>query len=550
MTLEIKTISSLHKVYHDQAPNGGEQTGATMLQNEIYSYQIAVCSHAESDDGLNGGRLNAQVFLSSPAADSVTLRRVGHVPSQLPAYKDCDENVERTRAGLFPDPLFELDGSGLYGAEEQWHALWITIDSNRLAPGTYPIEITIENGIGDGKKSRASHFEITVLPAQPEKQKLIYTNWFHADCLYTHYGVAPFSEDHWRIIGNFMKCAASRGMNMILTPLFTPPLDTAVGGERPDIQLIGVEKTENGYLFDFSLLARWINLAKASGISYFEMSHLFTQWGAGHAPKIIVGGEKYFGWQTDAASEEYRDFLRQFLTRLDRFLTENGLCQNVYFHISDEPALEHLEAYSKASGIVREILGDKYPILDALSNYDFYQTGLVTTPIPSTDHFQTFYDNGVKGDLWTYYCCGQYKKVANRFFSMPSARNRILGVQLYKYNIKGFLQWGYNFWYSQFSLSKIDPYITTDSGGAFPSGDPFTVYPGKGGSAIASLRTEIFYEAIQDMNALNALEKKIGREKTLAVLEAGIPPITMEEYPTDPAWIIKKREEINRLLAE
>ena len=52
------------------------------------------------------------------------------------------------------------------------------------------------------------------------------------------------------------------------------------------------------------------------------------------------------------------------------------------------------------------------------------------------------------------------------------------------------------------------------------------------------------------MNALNALEKKIGREKTLAVLEAGIPPVTMEEYPTDPAWIIKKREEINRLLAE
>ena len=140
--------------------------------------------------------------------------------------------------------------------------------------------------------------------------------------------------------------------------------------------------------------------------------------------------------------------------------------------------------------------------------------------------------------------------MANRFFSTPSARNRILGVQLYKYNIKGFLQWGYNFWYSQFSLSEIDPYLTTDSGGAFPSGDPFTVYPGKGGSAIASLRTEIFYEAIQDMNALNALEKKIGREKTLAVLEAGIPPVTMEEYPTDPAWIIKKREEINRLLAE
>lgn len=549
MELEIRTISSLAKVYNDAPPACEQITGATMLQNEFYSYQIAVCCRP-GDEGPNIARLNSHFTVKSPIKDAVTLRRVGYVPAQLVAYSDCDEYLERTTSGIFPDPLFPIDGSGLYGMENTWHSLWVTVDSRNIKPGKYPIEIEVKNIYNGPELTKTSFFELEVLPALPEKQSLIYTNWFHADCLYTYYGVELFSEEHWRIIGNFMSLAASHGMNMILTPLFTPPLDTAVGGERPDIQLVGVSKTEDGYSFDFSLLDRWISLAQNCGIEYFEMSHLFTQWGAKHAPKIIIDGKKVFGWQTDAAGEEYTEFLTEFLSDLDRYLTEKGLCDKVYFHVSDEPSIAHLEAYAKASAIVRNVLGNKYPIADALSNYDFYKTGLVTTPIPSTDHFQTFYDNGVKGDLWAYCCCCQHKKVANRFFCMPSARNRILGVQLYKYNIKGFLQWGYNFWHSQFSLSGINPFLTTDAGGCFPAGDPFVVYPGQNGEAVASLRAEVFCEAIQDMNALNALEQKIGREKTLAVLEEGIDPITMEDYPRDPEWLLNKREEINRLLAE
>ena len=49
---------------------------------------------------------------------------------------------------------------------------------------------------------------------------------------------------------------------------------------------------------------------------------------------------------------------------------------------------------------------------------------------------------------WVYYCCGQGYKVSNRFIAMPAWRNRILGVQLYKYKMEVFLHWGYNFSYS------------------------------------------------------------------------------------------------------
>lgn len=107
----------------------------------------------------------------------------------------------------------------------------------------------------------------------------------------------------------FVLEATKRHCNMILTPIFTPPLDTAVGGERPTVQLVDVWEEEKGqYRFEFERLERWVSLCKRCGIEYFEMSHLFSQWGAVAAPKVVGyrDGElqKLFGWDTDASGEE------------------------------------------------------------------------------------------------------------------------------------------------------------------------------------------------------------------------------------------------------
>ena len=122
---------------------------------------------------------------------------------------------------------------------------------------------------------------------------------------------------------------------------------------------------------------------------------------------------------------------------------------------------------------------------------------------------------------------------------MPSTRNRILGIQLYKFDIVGFLQRGYNFWYSQYSKYPIDP------------GDAFAVYPGEDRYPLESLRLEVFYEALQDLRALRLLEELIGREAVIEMLEEGLDePISFRRYPTDDEWLLKKREQINRKIAE
>ena len=109
-----------------------------------------------------------------------------------------------------------------------------------------------------------------------------------------YYHVPVFSEEHWEIIENYLHEYVKRGCNMILTPLFTPALDTAVGAERTTTQLLDV-KVENGeYVFGFDRVKQWVDLCQSCGIEYFEMCHLFSQWGAKYAPKVVamVDGEE------------------------------------------------------------------------------------------------------------------------------------------------------------------------------------------------------------------------------------------------------------------
>ncbi len=73
---------------------------------------------------------------------------------------------------------------------------------------------------------------------------MVYTEWFHSDYLADYYHVDVFSEEYWRIVENFLRKAKERGVNMILTPILTLPLDTLIGGERTTTQLVGGDKKE------------------------------------------------------------------------------------------------------------------------------------------------------------------------------------------------------------------------------------------------------------------------------------------------------------------
>lgn len=157
-------------------------------------------------------------------------------------------------------------------------------------------------------------------------------------------------------------------------------------------------------------------------------------------------------------------------------------------------------------------------------------------PVTSVGHIHEFLQHDIPNQ-WAYYCCGPQKIFTNSFMAMPSCTTRILGFLLYKYDIKGFLHWDFNFYNAQRSLYPINPYQTTSADKAFPSGDPFIVYPGQD-CVHPSIRGAIVYEAIQDMNIGLVLEKLAGRERVVQMIdEAAGRDLRFDDYPRNNAFL-------------
>lgn len=541
-------LSSLEKVFLNGKFSEKEYTHATALKGEKFSYQLAFIN-----DNPSTHYKSVEVKINSSLSEYIKLYRVGYVPSALPANINFgnryDDDYITTEPGLFPDCLYPLcEGLEMYC--DVWNAVWVEISLPKdIEAGKYQVET--EFLWDDGSLKKVFNLEVVNFSLPP--QELKFTQWFYCDCLYTYYNEEPFSEGHWKIIENFAKMAADNGMNMILTPVITPTLDVDVGRDRPENQLTLIYKEGDSYTFDFKRLERWVKMCDRVGIKYFEIAHMFTQWGAKSAPRVMAyeNGEykKLFGWDTPATGDEYINFLNQFIPALLKFIDDNNLTDRVYFHISDEPSLVNIESYKAAHSVLAPLLSGR-KCMDALSKYEFYEQGLVKIPVVANNHIKPFLDKDIP-ELWAYYCCSQSVDVSNRFMAMPSYRNRIIGTQLYKYDIKGFLHWGYNFYYAARTRAKINPYIVTDAVNTFPSGDAFSVYPGDNGVPYPSLRLLVFKEALQDLSALKALEKKIGYDKVIALMEEDIDfEIEFDKYPKSADYILNLREKVNRMLAE
>lgn len=529
--MEIKVLSSLAKVFCNELCGEYAIDTLSCLKNERTSFQIVIKPEKDMTIDISTDCKNLRLF------------RIGFVPAEFTAHDDRDAYFIRNGInGYYPDILIPLDG-GIELKENEWTAIWCEY----TAESEKEISVTVKNSTEEKTVTVKTEIAETSL----DEQTLTCTHWFHADCLADFYNVPVFSEEHWKYIENFMKAASAHGVNFILTPLFTPPLDTEVGGERTTIQLVDVKRHNYQYTFGFDKLKRWIDLAFNCGMKYIEFSHLYTQWGAEHAPKIMAetteGYKRIFGWETNAHGKRYEEFLRQFAAALIEFIDNEGIRDKVMFHTSDEPSIKDYFKYRKSAKLMNEIFGE-FKIIDALSSYPFYKNGLNKYPVPSIESIEDF--AGKVPELWTYYCCGPYKEyMPNRFIAMPSLRNRVLGFIMYKYDVKGFLHWGLNFYNTQYSKAHINPFEVTDAGGKFPAGDSFVLYPAEDGTAYASLRFKVFYDAIQDFEALRLLEKKIGREETLNVLEKGLDkPLSNKHYPRSEKWLIEKRREINSML--
>ena len=383
----IKQISSLEKVRCDDILNYPEIHKKSVLRGERFSYQIAARVQ---------GHIQGKLEVVSPLLPHIRVFSVLNAVMDAPVtdiaadepYKDIDYITKEP--GLMPDILEPIEvKNNMWMVWKNSASIWIEVNIPRDAlPGEYHIDIRLlHKDTNEEIFSKKMTLEIADKEVLP--QSLIYTRWFHADCIADYHGVEVYSEEHWKLIEAYIHEAADVGINMILIPVHTPPLDTAIGSARTCVQLVDIKKENDKYTFTFDKFKRFVAICKRCGIKYYEIAHMFSQWGAKAAPNIMVeenGVSSYmFGWDTKSDSEEYVSFLKQYIAAISQALEDEGISDKTYFHISDEPKLDNIDSYKRASDLIKPLIGSS-KTLDALSEYAFYEKGLVECPVTCVDH--------------------------------------------------------------------------------------------------------------------------------------------------------------------
>ena len=493
-------------------------------------FQLQLCL----DDKCRNG---AEIKVESDLCDVISVYRVIDVKGTYdnPMTTKTDDYYVRSENDYYPDLLRRVDA--VTTAEGEKCVLLVDVASAPKAAGIHSIKISV----GD----ECAQFELEVKSQRLADTDLILTNWFHIDGICNYYGVKPFSEEFYERFEWFLRAYVEMGNNMILMPAFTAPLDTAVGLERLTTQLIGVTREGEKYTFDFSEMRKFIRLCRSYGIKYLEHSHLFTQWGGEYCPKVMVreGDSEInaFGWAVRSTDERYLAFLSQYLKELQKFLKDEGVFDDCYLHLTDEPFRDHIPRYKTLSEFVKSVCDLK--IIDALSEKALSEYVNMPAVALYAEDLPLFDDNKM-----LYYCVGvDTHYITNRYLNMPLQRTEIIGFQLYANRAKGFLHWGYNFYNTQLSKATTDPYVDTMSGGGFPAGDSFIVYPGESETE-KSIRYYSMKRAFEDYRLLKTLEAKIGKSAVMQMLaDEGVSGVNT--YPRSVEWHESFRQKIISMLA-
>lgn len=485
----------------------------------------------------------------------VQVRRVGFVPQwnyTADTPKDELDGLGRI-PGLVPDPLFP-ESKALVGPFAT-QPFWITIEvPSDAKPGIRSLTIQFSSESLKDPVQLTAEIEIHPLIIQPRKDFPV-THWWNADAIYDWYKLPVFGEEWWRIVPAYLKNMRSHGSDVIMVPIFYTRREIV---ERPG-QLLRVTEPQPGrYEFDWSLVKRFVDLAREAGFQRFEWSHLWSYKTDPNKASVDTptrvytwsDGRAQLLWPpdlTEATGSVYRNFLEQFLPKFHQFLEKEKLLQRSFFHLSDEPGgnPEDIANYRSARRLLKE-LAPWMKVMDAMSDIRYGRDEELTDiPVPAVHAAQAFIDEGIPH--WVYYCMGPRGPYLNRFFDTPLPKIRMSGWLFYKLRAKGFLHWGYNYWYimdlgfNRQTQVLVDPFTDgasgTSAGGAgAPYGDAFVVYPGQAGP-IDSIRWEVFAESLQDYAILQTAgidpdDPMLAEIKTYVV------------FPKNEEWIAKTMRKI------
>jgi len=293
-----------------------------------------------------------------------------------------------------------------------------------------------------------------------------YTNWFSPDIIAQRHGLKSWSEPFWQMLGRYADLMARGRQNTFWIRWR---------------DFVSVDKDGNVTL-DRPRFKRYVRLFLDRGFTRVEGGHLAGRhkgnWGSPRLDLSLTG--------SDVNSEPGRAELATILTEVRTALAELDLPQQVQYlqHLTDEPTDTNAESYTAlAEQVRRHIAGVK--IFEATMSLEL--VGAVDHWCPQVQEYQKhrdFFEARKKaGDaVWVYTCLAPGGPWLNRLLDQERLRPTYLGWAMAKYDLAGFLHWGFNHY-----RRGVDPFaqsVVPHGQGPpnfLPAGDSHVVYPGKDG---------------------------------------------------------------------
>ena len=500
--LQVSTVDPMDKIFRETGEFLEAGAVAEVARGEHASFQVALRGAGHIVD------LKATIrSFSSGSAEIGDVRTayVGYV-----RVSRSTPNPSRDRllpiSGLYPDPLLEVPSVDIRAHQTQ--PVWITVPvPAETAPGRYRGELVL-SGIIDGRKFEvAKELWIQVYDVAVGRTKLWVTNWYNASpntFAYMNGGqpVETLSETWWRHLEIMARKMAEYRQNVaIISPLSLATYTL---------------KDDGSYGIDFSNFDRSVEIFRDAGVlGRIEGGHIGGREGnwisnfVVSVPVVTDGNTVFRNYPIshDSAST----FYRQFFPALHTHLVEKGWWDIYSQHLADEPITENWRSYVEIAQFVKSLVPD---ILIVEACHTRNLNNVVDIWVPQLNFLHTDYafyvERMAAGDeVWHYTCLAPQGEYANRFIELPLIKTRILHWINYRYDVPGYLHWGFNFWRGDPFTESTD--IQTESGNVLPGGDCWIVYPARD-ALWSSIRLEAMRDGIVDHTLLDMLEERYPEE--------------------------------------
>jgi len=456
------------------------------IRNEIVSAQFVIHTKSDLDNIsiITGNLIDGNNVIIS---NELTYNFVKTVPLKENSDISSGNSLLRKAPASFPDYLAEDKSVSI--KKDVYQPVWITIHIPKNAvAGTYKGTIKVTSAQG----TESLPIAIIVYPLEmPETSHLKTTNWY--SITKDHYDfTTKYDEKYFKLLEAFIHNMADHRQNV-----FRVDLDAV----SPRIG------KDNKLQFDFTNFDRCIKLFESTGrmnsIETGFIAEFVEDW---FSPIIKLRDFKVLNAPGKVIEMKGEDYLPQFLPVFQKHLKEKGWLTKTLFHIADEPSNFNIISYRENSAYVHKYA----PLLRRMDALEatFFDDRLEVW-VPKLNELNDWWDVYKKAqhdgnELW-YYMAMSTNGYPNRFIDSRLIETRILHWLNYRFNLTGYLHWGYNAWTGK------DPY--TQMGlPAHGVGSNAIVYPKKDG-VINSIRWEEERNGLSDYEYLWLLEQEVAKLK-------------------------------------